>query len=160
MLFRSPGRFDNVFGTSLPDADARGMILRIHLEKRNIPADHYGKALDTIVQSTEGFAGAELEQIIRGARKRAYRARMQDWRTKGGEKPVAAECIPTIEELVEAKKRVTPMSVLDKDSIDKIEKFVRERCQPVSGNRVNKPTRRSRRVSTIRPAATVDPGTV
>jgi AAA+ superfamily predicted ATPase len=60
--FLRKGRFDEVFFVDLPNADAREQIARIHLAKRNQDADSL--AIDQIVTATDGFSGAEIEQLI------------------------------------------------------------------------------------------------
>lgn len=59
------GRFDEIFFVDLPDPAARADILRIHLTRRgHDPADF---ALAELAGATEGYSGAELEQVIVGA---------------------------------------------------------------------------------------------
>jgi len=56
------GRFDEIFFSDLPNDEERLEILKIHLTrfKRN-PADFF---LESVVSQTDGFSGAELEQVI------------------------------------------------------------------------------------------------
>src|SRR5439155_5368450 len=56
------GRFDEVFFVDLPDAAARRKVLEIHLRRRRRDPGRFG--LDQIAAATEGFSGAELEQLI------------------------------------------------------------------------------------------------
>jgi len=56
------GRFDEVFFVDLPDIDARAAIVKVHLRRRELPID--GIDLLAIAEQTEGFSGAELEQIV------------------------------------------------------------------------------------------------
>jgi hypothetical protein len=59
------GRMDEIFFVDLPHPRERGEILRIHMERRGrAPA---GFDLDALVERTEHFSGAELEQIVVGA---------------------------------------------------------------------------------------------
>lgn len=60
--FLRKGRFDEVFFVDLPDADARRAIVEIHLHSRG--HDPAGHDLEAIVSATEGFSGAEIEQVI------------------------------------------------------------------------------------------------
>ena len=56
------GRFDEVFFVDLPTESVRCAILALHLKKRKRdPADF---DLETLAQSTAGFSGAELEQVV------------------------------------------------------------------------------------------------
>ncbi len=56
------GRFDEIFFVDLPDKQTRHAILGIHLRNRNQPPD----ALDlaAVASKTDGFSGAELEQVV------------------------------------------------------------------------------------------------
>jgi ATP-dependent 26S proteasome regulatory subunit len=56
------GRFDEIFFVDLPDAEERTEILRIHLRRRG--RDPEPLITPVIVDKTEGFSGAELEQAI------------------------------------------------------------------------------------------------
>jgi len=58
-----PGRFDRLILTPIPDTPARRTILRIHTQKmplRNVD-------LDYITSKTEGYVGADLENLCREA---------------------------------------------------------------------------------------------
>ncbi len=63
------GRFDEVFFVDLPDAAEREAIFRIHLALRKQDA----RTLDLarVVAASEGFSGAEIEQVVVGALYRA-----------------------------------------------------------------------------------------
>jgi hypothetical protein len=56
------GRFDEIFFVDLPRADEREQILRIHLGLRR--QDPQAFDLAALVEATEGFSGAELEQVV------------------------------------------------------------------------------------------------
>jgi hypothetical protein len=56
------GRFDEIFFVDLPTPEARGEIFRIHLRRRKQP-DHVFD-VDALARGTEGFSGAEIEQVI------------------------------------------------------------------------------------------------
>lgn len=56
------GRLDEVFFVELPDAEARTQIFSIHLAKRDIALDSI--SLATAAANSEGFSGAEIEQIV------------------------------------------------------------------------------------------------
>ncbi|MDX1584501.1 MAG: AAA family ATPase, partial [Thermoanaerobaculia bacterium] len=67
------GRFDEIFFVDLPDPDERREIFRIHIEARNQhPVERFD--LDTLVEKTNGFSGAEIEQAIVSAVYRALHA--------------------------------------------------------------------------------------
>lgn len=56
------GRFDELFFVDLPDAAIRAEIFRIHLARRELePA---GFDLAQLAAASEGFSGAEIEQLV------------------------------------------------------------------------------------------------
>ncbi len=55
------GRFDEIFFLDLPNSDERISILDLHLKKRR---PNYSFSLSTIIDRTDGFSGAELEQAV------------------------------------------------------------------------------------------------
>jgi len=55
------GRFDEIFFLDLPNAEERLSILDLHLKKRR---PSYNFPLSTIIDRTDGFSGAELEQSV------------------------------------------------------------------------------------------------
>ncbi|MDH4208873.1 MAG: AAA family ATPase [Anaerolineae bacterium] len=56
------GRFDEIFFIDLPDAEERQEIFAIHLAKRGRNPERFD--LVTLSQETEGFSGAEIEQVV------------------------------------------------------------------------------------------------
>lgn len=56
------GRFDEMFFVDLPDATGRAEILKIHLRKRKRDTEKFD--VKALAENTEGFSGAELEQVI------------------------------------------------------------------------------------------------
>ncbi len=55
------GRFDEIFFLDLPNSEERLSILDLHLKKRR---PTYSFPLSTIIDRTDGFSGAELEQAV------------------------------------------------------------------------------------------------
>ena len=55
------GRFDEIFFLDLPNSEERLNILDLHLKKRR---PSYSFPLSTIIDRTDGFSGAELEQAV------------------------------------------------------------------------------------------------
>jgi len=148
------GRFDRVWSTDLPDRDERLEILQIHLSKRGLDPETYGKELDVVVKATDEYTGAELEEIVISARNDAYDARMSVWEDKGkkGNAPGAADVAPNTEELLSAAQEITPVSQLNREGVAEIRKFCQDNTYPVNGERVQDTgrTRKSRKVSTKR----------
>jgi AAA+ superfamily predicted ATPase len=60
--FLRKGRFDEIFFVDLPNPAARKSIFEIHLRKRGKTPDQFD--LDDLVQVTDQFSGAEIEQVI------------------------------------------------------------------------------------------------
>ncbi len=56
------GRFDEIFFVDLPQLQERREIFVIHVARRGRDALNYN--LNALAQATEGFSGAEIEQII------------------------------------------------------------------------------------------------
>ena len=58
--FRRPGRFDRILFVPPPDRDARGSILKLHLEGKPVQDIDY----DQIAKKTDGFSGADLKGVV------------------------------------------------------------------------------------------------
>ncbi|MDM3870576.1 AAA family ATPase [Porticoccus sp. W117] len=56
------GRFDELFFVDLPDLATRCDIFRIHLDKRSLSSNDFD--LQQLAQASEGFSGAEIEQVV------------------------------------------------------------------------------------------------
>ncbi|MGB5544968.1 MAG: AAA family ATPase [Polyangiales bacterium] len=56
------GRFDEIFFVDLPGAEARKRILQIHLERRKRDPEKFD--IERLVELTDGFSGAEIEQAV------------------------------------------------------------------------------------------------
>jgi len=56
------GRFDEIFFVDLPDRDTRKVIFSIHLARRELDPRHFD--LDELAIASEGFSGAEIEQVV------------------------------------------------------------------------------------------------
>ena len=56
------GRFDEIFFIDLPDKKERNDIFSIHLKKRKRDPAKYN--LQTLVDMSKGFSGAEIEQVV------------------------------------------------------------------------------------------------
>ena len=56
------GRLDEIFFVDLPSTEIRKRIFSIHLEKREVATAEVN--LDEVAQASEGFSGAEIEQVV------------------------------------------------------------------------------------------------
>ncbi|MBN2150932.1 MAG: CDC48 family AAA ATPase [Candidatus Lokiarchaeota archaeon] len=72
-----PGRFDSLIYVDPPDRETRMQILRIHTKRMPL-ADDVPAYLEVIANSTEGYSGADLENIAREAGMNAIREKGKD----------------------------------------------------------------------------------
>ncbi|MEM1884376.1 MAG: CDC48 family AAA ATPase [Candidatus Jordarchaeales archaeon] len=72
-----PGRFDYIILVPPPDKDARRKILEIYTVKRGMPLDN-DVDLDELAAKTEGYSGADLENLCREAGMFAIREQGQN----------------------------------------------------------------------------------
>lgn len=56
------GRFDELFFVDLPEAEIRAEIFRIHLQRRELDCSAFDLA--QLAAASEGFSGAEIEQVV------------------------------------------------------------------------------------------------
>lgn len=56
------GRFDEIFFVDLPNAEARRAVWEIHLRKRRQDPARFDLA--ALVEASDGFSGAEIEQVV------------------------------------------------------------------------------------------------
>jgi SpoVK/Ycf46/Vps4 family AAA+-type ATPase len=106
------GRFDEVFFVDLPDAAARRTILDIHLRRRNRDPGRF--ALGALAAATEGFSGAELEQLIVSAMYSAF-----------------ADDQELADAHLMAERSVTkPLATLMRERIVNLREWARDRCVP------------------------------
>ncbi|MEM4295745.1 MAG: CDC48 family AAA ATPase [Candidatus Anstonellales archaeon] len=59
-----PGRFDKIIEVPLPDAETRKKIFEVHMRKMPISKD---VNMNELVNLTEGFSGADIENLVREA---------------------------------------------------------------------------------------------
>ena len=69
------GRFDETFFVDLPDEAARASILYIHLRRRKQAPEQFDLA--ALARESEGYSGAELEQVVISALYTAFSAKTQ-----------------------------------------------------------------------------------
>ena len=68
------GRFDETFFVDLPDEETRAVILDIHLRRRKQAPDRFDLRL--LAAESEGYSGAELEQVVVSALYTAFSAKV------------------------------------------------------------------------------------
>lgn len=111
------GRFDEIFFIDLPTASERAVIWTIHLERRGRKPKHF--QIDALVNLSEGFSGAEIEQAVKEALYSAF--------DDGQREPCQAD-------LVSAIKETVPLSKTRGEDIRKLRAWASERARPASVN--------------------------
>ena len=106
------GRFDEIFFVDLPADEARQRILEIHLQKRKRDPAKFDIA--QLVQRTDGFSGAEIEQAVLAALHAAY-ARRDELTTAH------------IRSAIDASP---PLSVTMAERVDALRTWAKGRCVP------------------------------
>ncbi|MEX0728653.1 MAG: AAA family ATPase [Planctomycetaceae bacterium] len=108
------GRFDELFFIDLPNYYERKQILGVHLVKRGWKPEKFN--VDNLAERTEGYSGAELEQIIVSA--------MLDSYGKGQ--------ILSQQALDLARENTVPLSVTMEEKIFELREWARTRCRPAT----------------------------
>jgi transitional endoplasmic reticulum ATPase len=97
-----PGRFDRIIEIPMPDAETRLAIFKVHT--KNMPLDK-SVNLEELANQTDGYTGAEIENICREAGMNAIRAN-RDYVTREDFQKALQEVKPTIpKEVTERIKR-------------------------------------------------------
>jgi SpoVK/Ycf46/Vps4 family AAA+-type ATPase len=109
------GRFDEIFFVDLPVAGERREILSIHLALRRQEVAAFD--LDRLVAASEGFSGAEIEQVVVAA---LYRA-------------LYLQVPLTTDLLLEEVAGTVPLSVSRREDIEALRRMARGRFVPVAG---------------------------
>lgn len=108
------GRFDEIFFVDLPDSPEREQIFSIHLRKRKRDVAKFN--LKALAKATDGFSGAEIEQVIVGALFVAFDAGRE----------LAQK------DLITEAKSVVPLSVMMAEEIDELRTWAKMRTRPAS----------------------------
>ena len=111
--FLRKGRFDEIFFVDLPDADERKGILSIHLKLRKQDPAQFDLA--RLAAVTEGFSGAEIEQVVIAALYRALHAKGR----------------LSNEGILEAVRSTVPLSVTRREDITHLRAMAEGRFTPV-----------------------------
>jgi ATP-dependent 26S proteasome regulatory subunit len=69
------GRFDEIFFVDLPELPARSALFTIHLKKRGRASDAFD--IPHLAASSDGFSGAEIEQVIAAGLYTAFNQKQQ-----------------------------------------------------------------------------------
>jgi len=103
------GRFDEIFFVDLPEPDERRQIWEIHLRRHNQDANSFH--LDALIEASDGFSGAEIEQAVVAGLYRALHAGT----------PLSSEALR--EELSQTR----PLSVTRQEDIARLRAIARDR---------------------------------
>lgn len=108
------GRFDEMFFVDLPNFYERRAIFEIHLKRRGWKPEMFD--VEKLSNETEGYSGAEIEQIVNSAIIESYsQGRML-----------------TNEDLDQARDLTVPLSVTMEDKIFALREWARTRCRPAT----------------------------
>jgi hypothetical protein len=105
------GRFDELFFVDLPNYHERLDILEIHLSKRGWKPEKYD--LESIANRTEGFSGAELEQIVVSAMIDSF-----------GQGRLLSQ-----EDLEKSRDQTVPLSVTMEEKVFELREWASSRCR-------------------------------
>lgn len=108
------GRFDEIFFVDLPNPSEREAIFKIHLRLRK--QDPSAFDLERLVETSEGFSGAEIEQAVIAS---LYRA-------------LYLKCSLTTELLLQELTETVPLSVSRREDIQKLRNFAEGRFVSVN----------------------------
>lgn len=104
------GRFDEIFFVDLPNLDARAAIFQIHLAKRK--RDPKGFDIAALAEASDGYSGAEIEQVVVAGLHQAFTARSD----------------LTTEHLLDALKQSPPLSVTMAERVAALRLWAEGRC--------------------------------
>ena len=111
------GRLDATFYFGLPNKEERKEIFNIHLSKYN--ASLTESRLDKIAKKTDGYTGAEIEQIVKSAVRKAYIKKIKENSDKLN---------VSLSLLEKATEEVIPISKSSKEKIDALELWANGRA--------------------------------
>lgn len=129
--FSRAGRFDVIFGLDLPSLNERKSIFMIHMSKRNRYAG--GFELDTLAKATDGFTGADIEQVVKLGLKIAYSRKESLFDTH----------------LMEAVESIVPLSKTEPERINAIRKWCETRAKPANPKEINNNSAKNARKITV-----------
>lgn len=107
------GRFDEIFFVDLPDRKTRADLFHIHLGKRGLSAGEDN--LLALADASDGFSGAEIEQVIIAA---LYSAKTAQQKIGPAH-------------LMEQIRSTRPLSVLRSEEVEALRLWARDRTIPV-----------------------------
>lgn len=122
--FLRKGRFDEIFFVDLPTYIERKNILKLHIDKilkGSISENKFELSdldLDNLAKQTEGFSGAEIEQVVISSVFEAF----------------SESRVLEFNDLIKSIKNTIPMSVMQTEEIEAIRKWADKRAVSASKN--------------------------
>ncbi len=106
------GRLDEIFFVDLPSRDERMEVFRIHISRRRrAPADY---DLAGLARATEGFSGAELEEVVVSALYEAFASPEKELKT---------------EHLLKAAREIKPLSQARARDVEALRQWAATNCR-------------------------------
>jgi SpoVK/Ycf46/Vps4 family AAA+-type ATPase len=106
------GRFDEIFFVDLPDEEVRAALFAIHLNKCKRDASTFD--LQKLAAATDGFSGAEIEQVIAAGLYTAFNQKQQ----------------LSTDILLAEVRSTQPLSVTRSEDIQSIREWAKSRAVP------------------------------
>ena len=103
--FLRKGRFDEVFFVDFPNEEERERIFEIHLEKRGKNTEEID--IEKLAKSTEGYCGADIEEIVKLTLERAFVNEIEEIDTQ---------------DLLDSIKEIDSLTVILKEEIEELKK--------------------------------------
>jgi transitional endoplasmic reticulum ATPase len=97
------GRFDKLIQIPLPDKEARGEVLKIHLKGRAVAKD---VDVERLVEMTDGFSGADIASLVNTAVSIVLQRFISKYPKPEDAKKHVEEAVVTMEHFQEAIKKV------------------------------------------------------
>lgn len=115
------GRFDEIFFVDLPTEEERKAIFRVHIQKRQNPVNQLDKQaeqlqLQDFARHTDGFSGAEIEQVIIEALHEAHYL--------GAEEPIDYNAI-----ILEVIRHTVPLSKAMQTTVAALQQWAETRAR-------------------------------
>ena len=111
------GRFDEIFFVDLPSAKERENIFNIHLNNKNRKAAELNLDMKELVKKTEGFSGAEIEEVVNESLFNAYAEKQSDLQMKN---------------LLDCISATSPLSRTMAETIANLRKWAEQRARMAS----------------------------
>ena len=104
----------------LPTANERENIFEIHLAKKNRNPKELNLDMKKLVKATEGFSGAEIEEVVNEALFNAYANSQEDLE---------------MENLIDCINETSPLSRTMAETISNLRKWADQRARPASSSK-------------------------